>query len=411
MPSVKTTAWDRAWNTVNEKWHVFLAGVAYKEDADRKLSYFTRQQVVFHDWRLGVVFWSIQVSMAILVFGYALLYKEGYLDTEGAKGAVVTHVTGDALSVSTGKPGTRYFSTEELTYPGLENGNVFIATRQTVHKQRRQLCEDPDMPCKTDADCVTSHGNGTCTTLKGLCRVHSWCNVEEQPERYAMAVDTVQIWVRSFIQFLRLDPERLFTTDGNTSQPNTGNTFSVRHLLSMVEPQPVHYEEVAELGGIFEVGIRWQCSMHQKAPCKPDASIRRLDDILDPDDIGCRFSYAEHIGVDQRLKYDVSGLRFFFRATGIGKKLSLSTAITTVSTSGSLASLAVIIVDLLLVKLFRDRGKFISRKFEQSPDFEPLMQRKEEEKAVSMRLTDVEKGEEEVVRREREWMIKFHEDA
>lgn len=410
MPRGQISNLDRFGNAWKRTLHAIANKVARREDVDRTLSYYTRQQVVFFDWRLGCIFWAIQASMALLVIGYSLVYKEGYLDRELAQGAVVTHVTGDAVSTSTGKPATRYFSTEELTYPGLENGNVFIATRQTVYRQMRGVCEDAEMPCVSNDDCITAYGQGTCSA-NGLCLVRSWCNVEEEPEKYVIAVDTVQVWVRAFIQFVGLAPEKIFTTDVNNSVPTAANTFSVRHLLTMVDPVPVHYEEVAELGGLFEVAIRWECNVQSQAACVPEASIRRLDVLFDPDNIGYSFSYTEYLDDNHRLKYDTTGIRFLFRTSGVGKKMSIAATITVLSTSGTLASLAVIVADLLLTKVFKDRQKFKARKFEKTPDFSDYLVKRETRQKEAGKLIDVETAEQETQEKEAFWMQRLDEEV
>lgn len=396
-------------------------------DCDRIFSYFTRQQVLFLDWRLGLVYWTIQVSMAILVVGYVLIYKQGYLAYEQAQGAVVTHVAGDAVAVSTGRPGTRYFSTEELTHPGLENGNVFIATRLMVHRQMRGYCEDPDMPCMSDADCIDPSDKGVCTE-QGLCRVYSWCNVEDTPEKYEMQVDTLEVWARSFMQFVKLAPHRILTTDSMTDEPNADTVFSVRQLLAMVNLNgiAVDYDEVAHLGGLFEVAMRWECNLGglferfvskvrqvrgKPAKCTPEVTVRRLDTLFDPDNIGYDFKYAEYIDDDHRLQNEVSGLRFLFRTTGLGKKFSVAETITTVSTSGTLMSLAIVISDLFLTKGFRNREKFKARKFENSPDFSEYLEEVEEKRRKAVKLIDIEKAEETVVMREKAYLIRLNEEG
>merc|ERR1740133_56983 len=144
------------------------------EDTDKLLSYFTKEQVMFIDKKLGITFYCIQLCIVAYIVGYMFIYQKEYLALEQAKGAVVTHVYGDVVAASSGKVGSRYFSSEELTYPGLENGNVFIATRQNVHLQKRDVCEDPEMPCTTAADC-TSWGKGTCSE-NGFCIEPSWCD-------------------------------------------------------------------------------------------------------------------------------------------------------------------------------------------------------------------------------------------
>jgi len=406
--------WYRRWydNTAGftrRHYDAVLHSVSSKEDVDRLFSYYTKQQVAFLDWQLGATFWAIQVFMMVVVFGYVLIWKEGYLQAEQAKGAVVTHVAGDAVAISTGKSATRYFSTEELTYPGLENGNVFLATRQTIHRQMRGYCEDPNMPCSTDADC-SAHGKGVCAAA-GVCRVYSWCSVETEPEIYEMDVGSAQIWMRSFIQFVKLAPDDMYTNDFNTSEPNGANTFSVRELLGMVAPLPVHYEEASALGGIFEVGIRWNCRIGSKKLCRPEIDVRRIDTLFDPDNIGYGFSHAEYIDDDHRLQNVVSGIRFMFRTTGVGKRISWSVLITTVSTASTLMSLAIVVADLLLTKVFKNRKKYIARKFEQTPDFSEYIQAVEIQKQGATKLIDIEQAEQQVVDKEDLWLKRFLEHA
>jgi hypothetical protein len=309
--------------------------------------------------------------------------------------------------VSSGHQGERYFSADDLTQPGLENGNIFVATRQKVHKQMRGYCEDPDMPCMTDADC-TPLGEGVCTE-KGLCKEHSWCNVEKEPEIYEMESDKVQIWARSFIQFVQLAPEKLFTTEWDHPGPKPETTFTVRQLLLMCEPIPVNYEEVAELGAVFEVQFKWDCKVGADQ-CKPAITTRRLDTTFDPDNIGYAFQITETIDGDNRLQNDVRGLRFFFRTSGTGKKVSVSATITVASMSATLLSFAIVIADLLLTKVFALRLKYIARKFENTPDFSEYMQQREERLVGATQESDIDKAEREVEMKEKEWLVKFQED-
>jgi hypothetical protein len=403
---------ERAKDFAHAKFERFLREVRFQEDVDRVFSYYTKQQVHFMDWKLGLTFWIIQVFMAVVVVGYVLIYNEGYLEYEQAKGATINHVAGDAVAQSLGKTGSRYFSTEELTYPGLENGNVFIATKLIVHRQMRGYCEDPDMPCITDVDCMATHGKGTCTSA-GLCRVYSWCNIGEEverPEMYEIPIDTVQIWSRSFIQFVKLSPELMFTSDFDTSEPDAENTFSVRQLLMKVKPLPIMYEEVARLGGLFEVGMRWECNLNRRKRCEPEITVRRLDTMFDSDHIGYSFKYAEYIDGDHRIQNEVHGLRFLFRTTGVGKKFSVSALVTTGSVAGSLMSMAIVVADLLLTKVFANRSKYIARKYEKTADFSEFIKELEERRKESTLLIDIEKAEQQTVDKEAAWMRRWQEE-
>jgi len=59
-----------------------------REDSDRLLSYYTKQQVMFLDRKLGITFYTITFLIAAYIIGYMFIYQKGYLEYEQAKGAV-----------------------------------------------------------------------------------------------------------------------------------------------------------------------------------------------------------------------------------------------------------------------------------------------------------------------------------
>lgn len=342
------------------------------EDPDRLLSYCTRQQVMFLDRKLGCTFNSTLVLIVLYIVGYMLIYNKQYLELEQAKGGIVTHVHGDVLSVSSGKPATRYFSADEITYPGLENGNLFVTTRQTVRTQTRGVCADLEVPCTTNTDC-TPGLEGYCDTETGFCVEKGWCDQEPKPEIYELDTGNLQIWARSTIQFVKLASERVFSTESESHEPRSGyNSFTVRELLMLCEPLPVRYEEVAELGAVIEVQFFWECNVKDKE-CNPSIKARRLDTVFDPENIGFAYAYPEYIDANHRTRNEVRGVRIFFRTAGVGKKVSVVQTINRCSMGAALFGLANIICDLLLTKVFAGRRKYIARKFEKTPDFSDHM--------------------------------------
>lgn len=378
------------------------------EDPDRLLSYYTRQQVRFLDRKLGCTFNTLIVCIALYIVGYMFIYQKGYLELEQAKGGVVTHVNGDVLSVSSGKPATRYFSADEITYPGLENGNLFVATRQTVSRQMRGVCADPGVPCSTNTDC-TAGGSGYCDTQTGFCVENSWCDQEPKPEIYELDTGSLQIWARSTIQFVKLAPERVFSTESDSHEPRSGyNAFTVRELLMLCKPLPVRYEEVAELGAVIEVQFFWECNVKQKE-CHPTIKARRLDTVFDPENIGFGFAYPEYIDGDHRIRNEVRGVRLFFRTAGVGKKVSVAATITKASMGAALFSLALIIADLLMTKVFTLKRKYIARKFEKTPDFSDHMKLVESRKKEQVSIEHIEREERAIIEKEDRWMRNLHE--
>lgn len=403
----------RFWTTVSRNvksgYDHAMSWLDSSEDQDRLLSYYTRQQVKFLDRKLGITYFTTLACIAMYIVGYMFIYQKGYLQLEQAKGGVVTHVHGDVLSVSTGKPASRYFSADEITYPGLENGNIFVATRQSVHRQTRGVCADPSVLCSTNADC-TPGGNGYCDGETGVCVESSWCDQEALPEVYELDTGDVQIWTRSTIQFVQLAPERVFSTESTSHEPRKGyNAFTVRELLMLCEPLPVRYEEVAELGATIEVQFFWDCNVKSQKECRPQIKARRLDTVFDPDNIGFGYAYPEYLDVDHRMRNEVRGVRIFFRTAGVGKKVSVSATITKASMGAALFSLANIIADLLMTKVFFLKRKYIARKFEKTPDFSDHMKLVESRKKEQVSAEQIDANERAVIEKEERWMHMLHE--
>jgi len=378
------------------------------EDQDKVFSYYTKQQVNIQDRWLGLTHSCVQILLLLYIVLGVIILSQGYLEFEEARGAIATHVQGDAYAASSGRPGSRYFSVEDLTYPGLENGNVFVSTRQKIYRQRRGECEDHALPCESDADC-TSLAQGKCSE-DGFCKEPSWCNVEE-PEIYELEVGNLNIWIKSSIQFIRIAKEKIYSTENSHPFPEKGyNVFSVRDLLTMCEPVPVLYEEVSELGAAIEVQFIWNCDVTQ-TKCTPEVKARRVDVMFDKNNPGFFFNYPEYISEDERMLHEMQGVRIFIRSVGQGRMLSVTALVMKASTSGSLLTLAPIIADLLMLKVFSLRRKYKARKYEVSEQFSDYMarvQKREQEEALLPQSVDVD--DKEWQRNEEEWHRRLHED-
>lgn len=379
-------------------------------DPDRQMAFDTKQQVNILDRWLGMTFNCSTVGIVSYILIYVFYIERGYLEYEQARGAVVTHVNGDTISVSSQKPGTRFFTAEDLIYPGLENGNVFVTTRLSVMKQSRGICEDPKMPCASDADCSSTRDvEGRCTD-NGFCEEPTWCDAEPKPEHYQIDSGDLQIWVKNSIQFLNLNPNTIYSTEAGHPYPELGwNTFNVRELLKMCEPSPVLYEEIAELGAAIEVQLNWHCDVSQDE-CSPILHAKRLDTIFSEDSVGFKFSYSEYVSEEERFLNTVSGVRLFFRASGRGRKVSIPAVVQRFSLNSGLLALAAIFADLLMLKVFQLRRKYEARKYEQSPDFgdymEDLKKKREAELKVPIQQA---KDDEEYQVAENEWKHHLNE--
>lgn len=378
-------------------------------DVDSLLSYYTRQEVNIRDWHLGCAKYFCQLLILTYIVVGIFIYGQGYLTFERARGAIATHVRGDAVAVSIGKPGTRYFSAEDITYPGLENGNVFVATRQRVLRQRRGVCEDYSMPCASDADCTVSVG-GRCANGTGYCLEPSWCPVDEVPEIYELEVGDLFIWVKSSIQFVQLAADRIYSTEAGHAYPERGvNLFSVRDLLLMCTPVPVRYEEISKLGAAIEVQFIWNCNL-DRAHCRPQVQARRLDVLFDPHNIGYTFNYSERVSESERVLNEMQGVRIFLRTYGTAHKTSVPDLVMKASTTCTLLSLAPIVTNLLMLQCGRRTRKYFARKYEESPNFSDYIDSLHRGRDSHESRDDPRAPPSAVQQRELDWQRRLEED-
>mmetsp|Transcript_48636 Transcript_48636/g.122704 ORF Transcript_48636/g.122704 Transcript_48636/m.122704 type:complete len:403 (-) Transcript_48636:34-1242(-) len=392
------------------------------EDLDKSFAYDTKQLVNIKDRYLGFTVYALQTAIISYIVLGVFLYGEGYLENDQTKGLIATHVQGDTVAVSSGKAGTRYFSAEELTYPGLENGNVFVATRQNVYHQKRGTCEDHARPCSVDAEC-TAALNGTCSA-GGYCEEVSWCDQDEIPEMYELNTKDFHIWVKSAIQFVKLErnkkkdpfggsalpPPWIFSTEKNHPYPeHMYNLFSVSELLLMCKPVPIRYEEVSELGAAIEVVFNWKCDM-SNTHCKPDVQARRLDVLIDPEHIGFSFKWSEYVADSERMLYEMRGIRIFFRTVGRGTMFDTNALIMKLATTTSLLCVAPIIADLIMLNIFARRQRYQARKLEVSPDFTQYFHRLREKKKAQKESRLALEDEAAMQAREDEWQRRLREE-
>lgn len=365
-------------------------------DQDKVFSYDTRQVVRIKDRYLGctlnVLYFGIMLYIALGVFWWG----EGYLSYDQARGGIATHVKGDTVATGTGPGGVRYYSAEDITYPGLENGRIFVATRETVTKQKRGICDDKDMPCEKDSDCTVALG-GTCSE-HGFCHEAGWCPIEgEEPTYYDLNTGEMQIWIKSFVHFALLDRENqkdpmsaeftsmttgnqgmkrpfIFSTiTKNHSRPERGyNLFSVNELLAMCKPVPVRFEEIAELGTTIEVVFSFACDVRYQT-CKPEMKVRRLDLLFHPERIGFSFDRADYVSDDERVRHHMRGVRIFIQTVGRGSMVDLNALVMKFATTTSLLCVAPIIADLLMLHCFQYAKRYRARKYDISPPMEPYL--------------------------------------
>jgi hypothetical protein len=312
------------------------------------------------------------VALVIIVFfvWYVLIVDQGYYEYEPGKGATVTHPIGEVLAAGgTGKQ-SRYFSVDEITHPGLENGNVMVATQVEIEKQNRGTCTDPKMSCSSAADCSPGVG-ATCEA--GLCKEPSWCVDGKDPgSKYDLETGTVGVWVKSSIQFVRLAPDRLFTSQMSKPIPypaEGANVYTIDNLLKLCQP-PLRFAEVKEAGAVLAVEFVWDCDVDQVGCDRPHVQVRRIDSSFGRDHAGFSFEYPIYSGPDTRELHKVKGIRLFLHTVGTGKRVSFYAIVLKCSMALALLGLAPLFADLVMLHCLGDRSdSYFARKYDMTEDF------------------------------------------
>jgi hypothetical protein len=382
---------------------------ALNEDPDRLLGYHTRQQVNVMDRVLGITQYLLQFAIAMYIVVYIFIIAEGYVEVEGSIGLLSVHTFGDVVGRSSGGQGTRFFPADEITYPGLENGNLFVATKVETMNQKRGVCEDKNMRCLSADDC-SKEVDAECTENK-LCKEPSWCDIEkEQPEIYKLATSDLRIWVKSAIQFVELDNGQVFANqmESPIMWPAADyNTFTVKDLLTLCDP-PVRFEEISELGAAIEVQMVWKCNV-VSGKCETKPRARRVDTLLNAEKIGFTFTWPVYTGKDKRMENKMSGIRFYLRTVGTGYKVSIAEIIMKLSTGAALLGFAPIIADLMMTNCFRHSKKYEARKYVYSEDlsdyFDKLAEMQGQEEVLSDDAQDAEDEQE-----DEEWRRRMDEE-
>lgn len=341
-----------------------------REDVDRLFSYHTLQEVRIPNKMVGLT--NNFVSFVVMMFfiWYVLVLDKGYCEYEASKGATVTHVLGEVLASGGTSEKSRYFSADEITHPGLENGFVMVATRVEVEKQKRGTCTDPKTKCSSAEDCTPGVG-ATCEA--GLCKEPSWCpDGKESATKFDLDTGTIGIWVKSSIQFLRLKPERLFISQVSKLIPYPGegaNVYTVNDLLKLCEP-PVRFPEVKEAGAVLAVEFVWDCEVEDKDCNQPLVQARRIDADFGPEQPGFSFEYPIYSGKDTRELHKVTGIRLLMHTVGTGRKLSYYAILLKFSMALALLGLAPLVADLVMLHCLGSKSdSYFARKYDMTEDF------------------------------------------
>jgi len=385
----------------------------FMQDVDNLFSYMTAQQVEVRDRALGFVNSALTLGILLYVVVYVFMFEKGYLEQEFAKGVSVAQFSGEVLARSA-LGDVHFFDHSEIDHPGLENNQVFVATKTIVQQEERGVCEDQFKRCRTPEDCSPDVG-ATCSPQK-YCVEPSWCPVGD-PEVYKLPTGSAHIWVKSGVTFRKLAGNKLFSTDMTNiiRFPNPHhNTYRITDLLQQCDP-PVRFEEVSELGAAVEVTFIWNCQVSSPYPCEKILKARRVDNLLDQDHIGYEFDHVEYdpTNPDKRTRFKKFGIRFVFATIGTGSALSMQIIIFQVSTGMALVGFAPLLADIIMLKFLPNSKKYHARKIDLTPSFDDVYQVQDVAKELKSDILGQEEADEDDAEDElydQEWRNNFNMD-
>jgi hypothetical protein len=388
-----------------------------KGDVDRLFSYNTKQQVLVTDRLLGILNSTIMFGILVYIVAFVFMSERQYLETEPAKGVTLVQFSGEDLAKSAVGSHSRFFSAEEITTLGPENGNLFVATKVNIQQEERGVCEDLNKRCVTADDC--SPGVGAKCSPNKYCVEPSWCPVGS-PEDYNLQTGQSHVWVKSAITFRHIAPDNMFSTDMAHvipfPQPHH-NTYMVTDLLQQCDP-PVRFEEVGQLGAAVELKFIWNCQVDSIHHCEKEIHARRIDSLLDENHIGYAFTHVEYdpLNPDKRTRTKSWGIRFYFGTVGVGSKVSMNVIIFQVSTAIALLGFAPLLADLFMTHCLRMSKKYRARKYDYTQDFGDYFAEMQVGELVEGVKADIlgqteEDDDDEADEIERDWRDKFENDA
>lgn len=322
------------------------------------LSYNTVHIVSIQDWKLGFLHYSLQ----ILLLGYivsTLVAFNGYQKSEPLIGTTSIKVKGLSFSNISGV--VNVWDAVDLVIPADESDGVFVTTNfWPTYNQSQSQCYGTT-PCTSNADCQetrTDEGfmTGYCGEEEGLCRLFTWCPMEEEPEP---AVDIGLTYVDEFTIFVRTNvrwPAYGIVRDNADEGIQDGvNVWTIRDFLALANTT---FEDVELTGAMFAMNFNWECNFDlDESLCQPTVNLYRLDDPDDTYSNGYNFRRTIYTSNDQvnplqtRQLFKHYGIRIVVLTSGRGSKFDITTLLTNIGAGIGLLSVATLACDFIALNL------------------------------------------------------------
>ncbi|RWS22312.1 P2X purinoceptor 4-like protein, partial [Leptotrombidium deliense] len=328
----------------------------FKEVIADFIEYKTPKIVHIKNRKIGILNRVIQVAILIYViwysfytqFIYAIVWKKGYQEFGGLESSVTLKVKGvtstnynlsdfnNFVNESMLPFYNRVWDVSDIVVPPTEPDTFFITTNLII-TPNQSLSKCPESPYVSDIRCKPENnscvpgktdllGNGPQTgkcvlsdILEGVhvCEIRGWCPVERDKlplkNNTALLQSTNQftVLINNAIKFPKFGisrrniPKTSNATYLKKCRYNENNKECPVFILNdIVENANEKYAEIAKLGAVIAIDIKWDCNLDWNIEyCEPQYSFRRLDDsdaILAP---GWNFRYSQYYSNETRSLY------------------------------------------------------------------------------------------------------------
>jgi hypothetical protein len=347
---------ERMWNSLPDKDDVF--------------AYETVKWVRVLDRRLGLVYYTMLMTIVVYIVLYVCIIEKQYLDFEKSTGWISVQVMGNQKS----DLGVNWDIYDRITNPG-EQGAVFIPTKMLITRGQTAdgYCESPLTNCSKDRDCdIDDELLQQSECSNGHCMRRQWCPAEN-PEQLTtetqyLEFGDVELWFSTYVHYHKFQLD-VATTDEDREilyPMKRANTYPLEDLVRMAN---LDNEEVMENGAVLIANALLNCDL-DSGKCESKFEAINVDTKAGYNYVHDHI-YFEDGDPNKRRQdsYRMYGVRIFAFATGFGSATSFSMIILQVSSGIALMMIAQTAADMVMMFFVAEKKHYTAQKVLQTEDF------------------------------------------
>jgi hypothetical protein len=353
------------------------------------LSYTTVRQVSIRNWKWGLLYYFLVVSIIAYIAGWVIYYNRGYQQSYTMIGVSVIKVKGASYFMPPNATVPMVWDEYDSVVPAMEMDAFFVTTAYwTTDQTRGGTCPgndlvtegcDPNNPASVPPPYTTTLNGvstGVCDPNTNMTILWAWCPVEQVDAAVGspnilQGVENQTVYLRLQASFPDFDAT---LSNVNTTTPIMGyNLFTIR---DMIPPSSVPYN--ASVGAIIVIQVQWNCDFdYDPSKCQPTLAYRRVDPItsgtLAGKTSGFNFRYplyfASNASSDHsRTLVKVYGYRFVALVSGYARKFSVIPLMVNIGSGLGLLSVATVLIDILICYVVPKKEKYRDAKYSNLDD-------------------------------------------